>query len=663
MKKICFFALACIFAVGITSCKKDAEFDYQPTKPLDKDQSFFANIQVCGTDVMTRADYDPENDPGFDKGTVDENKVVSIYFVFYDEKGDRVATTQVRKDNANRYPEGEDESLPGSANSYYSGVVQIDVKHGSLPPAYVMAFINPITSTNFEINPAFESLESLSKTTRPRIIDDTGLFAMSKSVYYGLNRTTGEDNQKIVATPLGKGTLFPTKEEAQEAVDTIEGEESGDSVVKIYVERYAVKVNFSLEEAAKTSTFAVDQQTTLKFIPEYWAVNAYESETYIVKSFMSPTDGVELSYDSLVGAMDHNGDGKADWWWNSPEKHRCYWAQTPAYYASKYPRVADDIIDNGAEDYALGYYSYEEMAKNADGTITAKARKLQETETYPMIYARENTVSGKALRDAYTDPLASPKAAIASVVLVGHYEIDGKTSDFFVTGNATNGYTFFKDDDEMLNFFLKSTVPFSADANGNTIIFNRTTGVFADGYENYVKYFKVDHPEKDAREDVVVDSRFVTIQLEEDAIPATDEDAEIYAYIEGAYVPVSKQHLKEINKEMFYSAGTAQGYNGGKAYFTIPIKHLGFYRSTNEKNKGLNANDKNFDWSEVQTGDFGLVRNHVYTIIVDNIKGLGNGIPDPKDPIVPPTDPEEYFIGARLIVLNWAMIPPQHVTL
>lgn len=113
---------------------------------------------------------------------------------------------------------------------------------------------------------------------------------------------------------------------------------------------------------------------------------------------------------------------------------------------------------------------------------------------------------------------------------------------------------------------------------------------------------------------------------------------------------------------MLYAAGTVQGFKGGKAYFTIPIKHLGFYRTDN-KNKGKNANDKDFDWTAVQSGDFGLVRNHIYSIIVDNINGLGNGIPDPTVPIVPPTDPEEYFIGARVIVLNWAVVPAQHVTL
>ena len=114
---------------------------------------------------------------------------------------------------------------------------------------------------------------------------------------------------------------------------------------------------------------------------------------------------------------------------------------------------------------------------------------------------------------------------------------------------------------------------------------------------------------------------------------------------------------------MYFQAGTVQGFKGGKAYFTIPIKHLGFYRSTNTDNAGKMGTEKNFNWEKVQSGDFGLVRNHIYTIEVSTIKGLGNGIPNFDDPIVPPTDPEEYFIGARIIVLNWAVVPTQRVEL
>lgn len=669
MKKLLILGLAGIFASGLASCTRDADSNgWAYGTPLDKDQSFFANINICGTEAMTRAaladgtevksdDYDPSKEPSFGSGTADENKVTTIYLIFYDENGDRVATTQVRKDNQNTAHDGRNDS----ENSFYSGVVQIDVKHGSLPPAYVMAFVNPITSTNFEINPNFATLTELEKTTRPRIIDDNNNFAMSKSVYYGTDRVTGKENQRIMATPLGNGKLFSTSEEAQTAMD-----KSTDAVVDIYVERYAAKVNFSIAtEANKDIT--VDEHT-LTFVPEFWAVNAYESNTYVTKSFFKPNEqtgelDAVLTYKEMNDAL--RGSAATAWYWNSPEHHRCYWAQSPAYYMENYPRVADDITDAvsyAAGGFALGYYSYNDMVENANGTLIAKARKLgEEADAIKPIYARENTVAGKALIAAYEDPYASPKAAIASVVLVGHYELNNKKfaedEFFYVMGNATNGYTFFDNDDAMLNYFVRTTIPFATNARGTQTFFDYNGMKFTN--DSYKKYFKIEHPGLASRGDLVIDSRFVTIQLDPSKI---DDTTQLYALIDGEYTQVTADNIDLVNQQMLYAAGTAQGFNGGKAYFTIPIKHLGFYRSDNA-NKGKNANDKDFDWTKVQSGDFGLVRNHIYSIIVDDIKGLGNAIPNPNDPIVPPTDPEEYFIGARIIVLNWAVVPTQHVTL
>lgn len=660
MKKLLTLGLAGILAAGISSCSNDGIADLGGAAPLESDQSFFVNIEVNSTGTMTRATvadgnytYDPSKDPGFNTGTPTENNINTIYFIFYDEDGNRVATTQVRKDNAT-----EETGRNDSENSpLYSGVVQIDVKHGSSKPAYVMAFINPITSQNFDINPDFATLEQVENTTRGEIIDANNNFAMSKSVYYGTNPRTGQKQERIMATPLVGNQLFGSKEEAEAALS-----EGKAKVVDIYVERYAAKVDFSIE--AEPSEIKINDET-LKFVPEYWAVNAYESNVYITKSFYKSID-LETHVGTDIMTWDEMNNVLGGWHWNSDEFHRCYWAQSPAYYAERYPRVADDISDNGKDYYALGYYSYNEIkdkTKNP-GLLATRGRDLNNAKDKDMpIYVRENTVSGAALRAAAKDPFASPKAAIGSIVLVGHYNLGSREiteNDFiYVMGNATNGYTLFKNNDEMLDYFVRTTVPFAKNPAGTEMFFDYATGKFYENDVKYKEYFKIEHPRESVREALVIDSRFVTIQLKESVIDANDP---LYALIDGKYVKVTRDNLVKINQQMLYAAGTVQGFQGGKAYFTIPIKHLGFYRTDN-KNKGKNANDKNFDWTAVQSGDFGLVRNHIYTVIVDEIKGLGNGIPDPDDPIVPPTDPEEYFVGGRVVVLNWAVVPAQRVQL
>lgn len=689
MKKFLFLGMACLFAAGLSSCKKDLQEDWR-TKPLEEDETFFVNIAVNGTEV-TRApyddyDYNPNENPQFDGGdsgvsykdveSADENAVQTIYFIFYDENGNRVATTQVRKDNAtvNSSP-----SIP-SHNAYYSGVVQIDIKHGSLPPASVMAFINPITSTNFDINPSFATLDELGKTTRERLIDDGGYFAMSKSSYYKNFGTPEQpEYRRVITTPLTIEQLAKTREEAK---DNLEKE---GNLVEIYVERYAAKVKFKMEHSTETisliegSNVAEKDKVILTFVPEFWAVNAYEPITYVTKSFYTDDFNHILDYNDLNIALGGSEETKSQmpWYWNAPELHRCYWAQSPAYYASTYPRTADDILDNGAKNYALGYYSYDELKKEAQGRIKDKARDLKdESDVNHPIYVRENTIAGGAVRKAYKDEDASPKAAIPSVILVGHYTAKRGDSDvtlgekecFYITGNATNGYSFYKED-EMLKYFVGTTVRFATDADGENLIFTYTVVSDANrGYQNggedlAKKYFTIKHPELSVRDNLVIDSRFVTIQLKD--VPESEADAKLYANIGEDWIPVCKENLNTINKQMLYTAGTAQGFQGGKVYYTIPIKHLGFYRDGNPNYKqegkvvNLSPNHKDFDWEAVKTGDFGLVRNHTYSIVVEGIEGLGNGIPNPEDPIVPPTDPEEYFIGARLIVLNWALVPEQ----
>ena len=694
MKKSLLLGMAAALIAGMSSCSNDDLLKPDRNTPLEEDQTFFCGIDIRSTESMTRAYnplaggslnddengdyvYDPEGDPDFNRGTDQENAVKTIYLIFYDKNGDRVATTQVRKDNMT--PEAG--SIP-SVNSLYKGVIQIDVKHGQLPPAYVMCFINPITSMNFEINPQFATLDELQKTTRPRIIDDTDYFAMSKSVYYGMDRTDpdykeGEDNpakyKKIIATPIPEDQLFTMYQDAKDAVDN-----ATDKVIDIYVERYAAKVNFSVDGAENAiqpltilaGTEDGNDNVVLKFVPEYWAVNAYENETYVCKSFLGSDLQKDMSYETMNNAL----GGVDAWWWNNPSLHRCYWAQTPGYYKQEYPRVADDILDKRTDTdpmggFSLGYYSYNEMKKNATEALNAKARKVVPgTQTH--IYARENTTSGAALQDAYENPMASPKAAVASAVLVGHYTIDGnevpETQTFYVSGNAVNGYNFYKNDDDMLVWFMNTTIHFANDRLGNDSFYDYGIEDYGFTDENFKKYFKIAHPSEavrklDASNPAVIDSRFVTVQINEETLFADDAPT-IYAEIDGVFTAITKDNVTKVNQQMFYQAGTVQGFKGGKAYFTIPIKHLGFYRKNNA-NEGKTGTEKNFQWDKVMSGDFGLVRNHIYSIVVNTIKGLGNGIPNWDDPIVPPTDPEEYFIGARINVLNWAVVPKQGVDL
>ena len=66
-----------------------------------------------------------------------------------------------------------------------------------------------------------------------------------------------------------------------------------------------------------------------------------------------------------------------------------------------------------------------------------------------------------------------------------------------------------------------------------------------------------------------------------------------------------------------------------------------------------------WDWSKMKTGDLGIVRNHVYTIQIEAIAGLGTGIISDTDPLLPPTDKVSYAVKFRVNIQKWATLPTQ----
>lgn len=107
---------------------------------------------------------------------------------------------------------------------------------------------------------------------------------------------------------------------------------------------------------------------------------------------------------------------------------------------------------------------------------------------------------------------------------------------------------------------------------------------------------------------------------------------------EGGYDPVD---AATVNAEL--AKNPAQIAKDGYVYYFTPIKHLG---------------------STGKTGEYGVVRNHIYNVTISDIKGYGTPIYDPDKDIVPtgPQDRETY-IAARINILSWRVVNNDNVTL
>lgn len=95
----------------------------------------------------------------------------------------------------------------------------------------------------------------------------------------------------------------------------------------------------------------------------------------------------------------------------------------------------------------------------------------------------------------------------------------------------------------------------------------------------------------------------------------------------------------EVNKATVLAAieaSKAEIRKGGKAYYYVPIKHLG--------NTG-------------EVAEYGIVRNHFYKITLSGIKGFGTPVYNP-DQVVKPVVPtyEDTYLAARVQVLQWRVV-------
>lgn len=106
------------------------------------------------------------------------------------------------------------------------------------------------------------------------------------------------------------------------------------------------------------------------------------------------------------------------------------------------------------------------------------------------------------------------------------------------------------------------------------------------------------------------------------------------------YTKATRGTFTEVDKAKVLAAieaDKAEIRKDGKAYYYVPIKHLG---------KGTDA-----------IAEYGIVRNHFYKITLTGITGFGTPVYDP-DKVVDPAVPtyENTFLAARVQVLQWRVV-------
>ncbi len=622
-------------------------------------QTLYVKMAIKGgNQAGTRAGTDGnpvEDTVDFDKGE-GESEVQNAYFVFYDNNGNVVGDyVQVDLKNPTTAPTPD-----GTVESYYESVVSVGIRKGENNPTQVVCYINPTTPVDLT-KPLYE-IQTVTRKAVTRTDGNTTLFPMSNSVYYGSN--AGEIAPTI-AVPINADQLFDSKDAALAATD---------KTIEVFVERYAAKLAFSHKDVnpfTTTSTVyatdgtSTDPEVVLTFVPERWALNAEAKETFVIKSFRMPNAAGGIMTDNYTWAAANEVINKnsGNWVWNNPAYHRSYWACSPAYFTAEYPEVASDV------DPAVlhqKYYSYAELENGAG---------FEAGNTTPQ-YFKETTVGRKALDSE------NPQAAVASVILVGHYELTvaggdavksafytysrGKSTEkpgvYFPAQTGTANSTVAGGGSMMMRFLQELTCLYKREGE----VYTRFNPNNAADLATLVGALEIKRPDADVIGEMKVPSRYLTLQLTGtgfDNIYVANGDG--YKAIGDGENKISQTEANQVIMQQVqfcnYYASTEDATNanaGGKAYFNIPVLHYGWYRASN----GHTATSK-IDWSNLQVGDLGIVRNHSYSVNVTAINGLGTAISDYEAPIVPPADTKEQYVSYKVNILKWAVVPAQNVEL
>lgn len=594
-----FIALAMGALVG---CSKDDDGTAKVTPDMT---TAYANISiVMPSSTNTRALNDGNNEgnytpgDGFDYGTPDENKINSLLLIFYDEQGNVVGSSSPKALTVG-------DKMGPSIATKYTMTIDLKLNEGSNMPAKVMAYINPVDKS--DQNRRLDEIMSLIRS-KTQLGDPTNGFIMNNSGYY-------VNDKYVVAADVDASKIY-TKEETATASNEIAAE--------IYVERVAAKV-----QVAKAATgfaiapikvySAVDNKKTytLTFVPAGWALTAQNANSMLVKNLNEARGTLSASLKS----------------WIQTENFRTYWCRSYGYEKGigidtepTFPAVGTDKEGN-----LLNYINYDNSAN-----LAFKGETVAEGNS-DVAYTAENTMLAARLNNPSTNDNAY--ATVTSAVIKGTYTVDDDTNNDFANGFYIRIFSM-ADGDNIVPKYVIYTQEQLIDEIINTqnIFSTSNTGkVVTDGILELKHLTKIKNM---AGESVPNPANRVTVQISEGYKGDVYEISVNPADGELAYTPST---VTAINEKLASFVGQAMQYNSRKAFFYVPIKH-----HTSRTENFIAAKD-------IETGNYGIVRNHSYQLTINKIEGLAIGVKESGTELLlpSPNETQTYNVDASLNVLAW----------
>lgn len=654
------FFMGVLGVFALTACSSEEPVNKGDTPNLGEGETRYMSVTIRNADMGTRAGGDQTSDNNgndiYEEGYTKENKVNSLRFYFFKEDGSPAPVTF----NGKSYYDCTSEQIkPGDPNidmpnveSILNAVIVINTNtnEGSRNDIKQMVAI-----ANFDGIPALVKTESntpenLSLSELRAIVNDEAAstkngFLMTSSTFYDASLTATEGNS--IAVKIKDTDIKATEELART------------NPVDVYVERVAAKVRVTqtwsqMEEGDVIKDVTLDG-TTEKFI----AVALKDARGNVIRVGNNATDPqayvIFRNWDlwwtadkSYLFKKVGDWDSQLGWTWNNPSFFRSYWAENPASVTlSKhnylYPsRKIGKGDSNTYADYTA--YCLENAADPGNNGLKKWYNPELATSNRTLVYLSALIVT------VDTDKKAKP---VDLAEWAGYKYTKANVLTAMFEPNVNEFYFLNKEDvknppatDDKGNVIESGSTSYTyipVKVSDLELVSGMNAGQATDDKEDSPRYLSFVNLIPEAKglwnkKTTVDGSELEVVEQIYQKVGTTGEGR-------GIYKPVD---VETVNEQL-ESVGGAKVWDGGRTYYYQELRHL--------NKTGVDNESKSFF--------YGVVRNHIYEVILEKVTGLGTPVLNYKDEndqdvwedITPqkPT-PDAYFLGARLNILSWRVV-------
>lgn len=647
------FFMGILGALALTACSSE-EPVAGGDNHVDAGESRFMSVSIRNAMSSTRAD-DKEYEDGIGK----ESGVKNVIFYFFDKDGNDINVINGDRnyficggDNLTDPDKGSAANQNPNAEKILSATIVLSSSNNgdNLKDLYSMVailnyddFITPNKNMNLD------DLKAEFGNYASKFADENGVptgyadnsenmpyFVMTSSSYVA-EEPNGDGSYNKVPTFLVTNIHSHVRDTEEEAL-------ADGAPVEIYVERLVSKVRLKTDWEGMTivENVKLGDKSGLKAIlvtdgdnkSITYVENGVEKNIYVVFEGWGLHGTAQSSWlfkrVNNAWKLDGWGDGSA---WNDASYYRSYWAynhtDVTATTLKHFPYEAANGVIGSDGIASTNFYCLENAADDFDNGTKSSYNPDTELSPRTQVFIKAKLVTLDADNNATVLKLAEWGGSkyVGDDVVIAMLGI--VNNDIYIRKATT---TASDDGTEGIKYEYQS-IPLSM----VKLVSGLESNLWTADKEN--------------------DKRYLSYLMLKDDLPFPDGyEKAFYRDMKGTRYAVNadenatpEQLLNEeiglVNAKLLGIIG-AKVWENGKTYYYTDIRHLG-----SQEDKGL----------------YGVVRNHVYDVVINTLTGLGTPVYNPSDgseEVIIPQKPgqDAFFLGARVNILSWRVVP-NNVTL